>query len=137
MSYFEGCKKGILFHWKSKGIACYGLQVRYWECFASVFIPVFGWICKCKYDTSSLWVCLFFSPHCFFFNIYCAFLCYLEGFLLLFYCCKCGNLGLYLPESPCLLRMKGKYSWSFFLFVVAHILSFVNQFVHFEEDPFL
>lgn len=49
-----------------------------------------------------------FFPHIAFFNIYCAFLCYLEGFLLLFCCCKCGNLGLYLPESPCLLRMKGK-----------------------------
>lgn len=42
------------------------------------------------------------------FNIYCPFLCYLECFLLSFYRCKCGNLGLYLPESPCLLRMKGK-----------------------------
>lgn len=121
MCYYEGCKKGILFHWKSNGIACYGLQVRYWECFASVFIPVFGWICKCKYDQHllceffsflSFFLCFFpsvflFRSHCFF-NTYCSFLCYLECFLLLFYRCKCGNSCLYLPESPLSAENEGK-----------------------------
>jgi len=151
MCYYEGCKKGILFHWKSNGIACYGLQVRYWECFASVFIPVFGWICKCKYDQHllceffsflSFFLCFFpsvflFRSHCFF-NTYCSFLCYLECFFCYYFIVvNVGTRACICPRVLCLLRMKEKCSWSFFLYVVAHLLSFVNQFVRLEEDPFL
>lgn len=136
MCYFEGCKKGILSIGKAKG-----LHVMAYRSDIGNALLLCSYLYSAEYVSVNMTHLLcefvsFFFPHCFF-NIYCAFLCYLEGFLLLFYCCKCRNLGLYLPESPCLLRMKGKYSWSFFLFVVAHILSFVNQFVHFEEDPFL
>jgi len=150
MCYYEGCKKGIIFHWKSNGIACYGLQVRYWECFASVFIPVFGWICKCKYDQHLL--CEFFSFLCFFvsfllsfFFVHIAFLTPIVlSFVILsvFFCyyfivVNVGTRACICPRVLCLLRMKEKCSWSFFLYVVAHLLSFVNQFVRFEEDPFL